>query len=135
MKYSIALIIVLAINYYPQDLTNIYKDYIPDIIFQNKSHLQLVNTTLESYINIHPDLIYYYLKNIEIQYGTTISDRYFHQNIFEIKKLYSYRYFDWIIKLRQKIISLNLDKELEYVCLDFLDDYFNDEIEKIDVPD
>ena len=135
MKYSFVLFIILTINCYPQNLIETYKDYIPDIYFQNQNYLQPLNTALETYSNIHPDLIYYYLKNIEVRFDTTISDRYFYENFLEIKNLYSYHYNDWITILEQNIISLNLDSRLTNICIDFLDDYIDDEIEIIDLPD
>lgn len=90
MKIRILNIFLIIICFFNNALTetnnHLFKQFLPEKLQNNHSFVEQVSLKIESYANLHPELIYYVLKNTEFRFVKNITDpEYNFQNILLFK--------------------------------------------------
>ena len=135
MKSIFVVFIVFSINLFPQKLTDVFRTELPEVVFEKKSNIDQVNTSLELYGKMNPDLVYYYIKYIQAQFDTVSMDTFYIKNFYKIKQNYEYLYNGWVSELLNIVEIKNLDNRLKDLSIDFIEDYYDDEIQSIELPE
>lgn len=134
MKLFSLAIITLTINIFPQKFTEVFRNELPNAVFEKQSSLNQVEISLEQYGSFNPELVYYYIKFIQAQFDTVARDTFYLKNFFKIKKDYEYKYNTWVLEILNTIQKKDIDDRLKHLSLYYLEDYYDDEIEEIEIP-
>ncbi|HKI77279.1 MAG TPA: hypothetical protein VKA26_01930 [Ignavibacteriaceae bacterium] len=127
MKKNLLLIFSFANLCLAQNIAELYKEFLPPQISKNKSALEQVSLTFQEYADLNPELIYYYLKNLEERFDTTALEKYFVYNQRKIEITYKKRNNRWLRDIGNSLKVTNSgNNELLNICLDYTDDYFFD---------
>ncbi|MBU1678327.1 MAG: hypothetical protein KKD86_05650, partial [Bacteroidetes bacterium] len=64
MVFRLCCLIIFAIplSVYSQYYTKLFEDLIPREITKNAKYIEMTETNFETYADIHPDLVYYYIE-------------------------------------------------------------------------
>ena len=120
MKSIFVVFIVFSINLFPQKLTDVFRTELPEVVFEKKSNIDQVNTSLELYGKMNPDLVYYYIKYIQAQFDTVSMDTFYIKNFYKIKQNYEYLYNGWVSELLNIVEIKNLDNRLKDLSLSLI---------------
>lgn len=135
MKSIFTVFLVFAINLFPQKLTEVFRTDLPEVVFEKNSNIDQVNTSLELYGKMNPELVYYYIKYIQTQFDTVSVDTFYIKNFYKIKQNYEYRYNGWVKELLDIVEIRDLNNRLKDLSIDFIEDYYDEEIQNIELPD
>lgn len=128
MKFLLAILITASVNCFSQDLVTLYKDYLPESVYANKTYSEQIDLALKAYSDINPDLLYYYTKYLEQKLGDSYGNDYFLKNFPDIKKMYDAEYTVDLNNLKKKIEAKEVDKRLKGLCIDYIDGYISEHI-------
>lgn len=135
MKFLPIILILLSVHCFSQDFVSIYKDYLPDPVTKNKTYSVQVDLAFKAYSDIHPDLIYYYIRYLEQKLGESYGNDYFIKNFPDIKRMYEAQHYESLRHLQEAVKEKHIDKTLMGLCLDYIDDYIDEEIHLKKVPE
>jgi hypothetical protein len=135
MKSIFVIFLVFSINLFPQKLTDVFRSELPEVVFEKKSNIDQVNTSLELYGKMNPELVYYYIKYIQAQFDTISIDTFYIKSFFKIKQNYEYLYNDWVSELLKSVEIKDLDNRLKDLSIEFIEDYYDDEIQSFELPE
>ena len=135
MKLIPVILIFLSAVCFPQNLVSIFKDYLPPEVSSNKTFSNQISAALKGYSDRNPDLIYYYINFLNEKLGEYADGDYFLNTFPKIRKDYLSKFNNWVVKLQKEIIDRNADKSLTRLCIDFLDDYYNEDLKSEVIPD
>ncbi len=134
MKFLPVIFILVSVHCYAQDLVTLYKDYLPEAVTSNKTYSKQINTALKAYSDIDPELIYYYTLYLEQKLGDSYGKDYFLKNFPDIRKMYTAEYTVRLKNLSEKVEAKDIDKKLKGLCLDYIDDYIDEDVRLKKVP-
>ncbi len=123
MKKAVLLFVFSISLCFAQETADLYKDYIPSVVKKNYSTMQQVSAPMAAYAEIHPDLIYYYIKYLHERFDPASNDNYFKENFLKIKTIYSNNYNNWLNKIKKEINNENIDNYLKETCLNYVEDH------------
>ena len=113
---------------FSQNLALLYKDYLPDTVSQSKKYQNQISSAIEAFAEINPELIYYYIKNIESKFDSVSRDVYFSNYSRNIRNHYAQLNTIWINELQEEILKRNGDNEITNFCVNYLEDYLDYDI-------
>ena len=61
--------VILSHPTFSQDLVSLYKHYVPSAILENNESKRMASALLQGKANVHPDLIWYTLEQLNVLYG------------------------------------------------------------------
>lgn len=128
MKLVPVILILVSVNCFSQDLVRLYKDYLPEDVFANKTYSEQIDLSLKAYSDINPELIYYYAKYLEQKLGKRFGDDYFLMNFPGIKRMYEAEFTLDLNSLKKKIEAKEINDKLKGLCVDYIDSYINEDI-------
>ena len=121
-KILLAILWLCTIKLCAQNLTELYKPILPSQIIDNKDNLLLVESSLQSAANTHPDAIYPFILYLEARSLNSdknkIADLLAHYNY--VTKSYKEQKFVWLNKLLNNLDLLNNDPETRLLLKKFL---------------
>jgi len=99
------IIFAIPLSVYSQYYTKLFEDLIPREITKNAKYIEMTETNFETYADIHPDLVYYYIEYLNSFLAKKINKPAL--NYFNIlahyRKKYETEKQDWLTKQKEEI--------------------------------
>ncbi len=132
LKVIIFLWVLCAQLIYSQSLADLYKNELPDVVFQNDEFKSTVETNLQYYTSFSPVLAGYYIEHFKKKFVEKISDNdsnYYNQLQTLRDSLLILRN-DWAEEQLNELNSRSLNQLHENLVSNILDDFLTDEFFK-----
>lgn len=113
---------------FSQDFVSIYQDYLPPEVAANRSYSEQVAASLKAYSDLNPELIYYYINYLNEKLKGTGRENNFSMKFPDIRKFYELKFNDWLMMVQKGIIAESADNRLTGLCINFLEDYYNEDL-------
>ena len=127
---SLIILVLINISGYSQKLVELYKDYLPKIVFTNDENMEQIEYNLEYYSSINPQLISNLIDYINLKFGEKINDneKNGYNKLRQLTNLYIYRKNLWVKEVIKKIPNEVGSSELASGVKSQINDLENSEI-------
>ena len=118
-----------------QEIAYKYKAYLPEKIVNNPEYMKMISQNLAHLAAIHPDLIYYKIKEFKIKFDNTIDNRTYLltlKKIQNIKTDYINDRNNWAKSQIDKLKSMNLNQSTKEKSIDYFDKIITKKLDQYD---
>jgi hypothetical protein len=119
--YKVYILIAAALSsslFSSQNLVALYQEYLPDYVKYNEELSNMVNGQLIAKANVHPDLIYFHIERVNLQFLEPDNDLRVRRLMFfeEIEKKYIRKRTEWAYKQIDQLIKSQYNQDIKESC-------------------